>query len=42
MTFNAANKIGGDLTAAERRGFAVFSNPNKGNCFACSLQRRRF
>jgi cytochrome c peroxidase len=31
----AANKIGGDLTAAERRGFAVFSNPNKGNCFAC-------
>ena len=31
----AANKIGGELTAAERRGLAVFSNPNKGNCFAC-------
>ncbi|HEY0340945.1 MAG TPA: cytochrome c peroxidase [Steroidobacteraceae bacterium] len=31
----AANKIGGELTAAERRGLAVFSNPGKGNCFAC-------
>jgi cytochrome c peroxidase len=31
----AANKIGGDLTAAEKRGFAVFMNPKKGNCFAC-------
>ena len=31
----AGNKIGGDLTAAERRGFAVFTDPNKGNCFAC-------
>lgn len=31
----AANKIGGDLTAAETRGFAVFMNANKGNCFAC-------
>jgi cytochrome c peroxidase len=31
----AGNKIGGNLTEAERRGFAVFSNPNKGNCFAC-------
>ena len=31
----AANKIGGELTAAERRGLAVFSNPSKGNCFAC-------
>ncbi len=31
----AGNKIGGDLTQAERRGFAVFMNPKKGNCFAC-------
>jgi cytochrome c peroxidase len=31
----AANKIGGTLTPAEKRGFAVFSNPDKGNCFAC-------
>jgi cytochrome c peroxidase len=31
----AANKIGGDLTPAEKRGFAVFMNPDKGNCFAC-------
>ena len=31
----AGNKIGGALTAAEERGFAVFSDPNKGNCFAC-------
>jgi cytochrome c peroxidase len=31
----AANKIGGNLTEAERRGFAVFSNPKKGNCYAC-------
>jgi cytochrome c peroxidase len=31
----AANKIGGDLTAAEKRGFAVFMDPKKGNCFAC-------
>ncbi len=31
----AANKIGGALTDAERRGFAVFMNPQKGNCFAC-------
>jgi cytochrome c peroxidase len=31
----AANKIGGDLTEAEKRGFAVFMDPGKGNCFAC-------
>lgn len=31
----AANKIGGELTPAERRGFAVFMDPGKGNCFAC-------
>lgn len=31
----SSNKIGGDLTASEMRGFAVYSDPNKGNCFAC-------
>ncbi len=31
----AANKIGGTLSAAEQRGFAVFNDPQKGNCFAC-------
>jgi cytochrome c peroxidase len=31
----AANKVGGTLTASEARGLAVFSDPNKGNCFAC-------
>ena len=31
----AGNKIGGDLTAQEMRGFAVYADPNKGNCFAC-------
>lgn len=31
----ASNKIGGTLSAAEMRGFAVYSDPNKGNCFAC-------
>ncbi len=31
----ASNKIGGKLTAAELRGFAVYNDPNKGNCFAC-------
>jgi len=29
------NKIGGKLTEAEQRGLAVFSDPKKGNCFAC-------
>jgi len=31
----AGNKIGGTLTPAERRGLIVFSDPKKGNCFAC-------
>ncbi len=31
----AGNKVGGDLTPEERRGFAVYSDPRKGNCFAC-------
>lgn len=31
----ASNKVGGDLTPEERRGFAVYSDPKKGNCFAC-------
>ena len=31
----AANKIGGELTPAETRGFAVFMNADKGNCIAC-------
>jgi len=31
----AGNKIGGTLTEAERRGFKVYNDPQKGNCFAC-------
>jgi cytochrome c peroxidase len=31
----ASNKIGGTLTPAERRGFDVYNDPGKGNCFAC-------
>ena len=31
----ASNKIGGAMSAAELRGFAVYNDPNKGNCFAC-------
>ncbi len=31
----AGNKIGGSLTPAEARGFTVFSDAKKGNCFAC-------
>jgi cytochrome c peroxidase len=31
----ASNKIGGDFTPSERRGFIVYNDPNKGNCFAC-------
>jgi cytochrome c peroxidase len=31
----ASNKIGGTFTPAENRGFAVYSDPRKGNCFAC-------
>jgi cytochrome c peroxidase len=29
------NKIGGELTPSELRGAHVFTDPNKGNCFAC-------
>jgi cytochrome c peroxidase len=31
----ASNKIGGELTAQERRGLSVYNDPKKGNCFAC-------
>ncbi|HEX4568073.1 MAG TPA: cytochrome c peroxidase, partial [Vicinamibacterales bacterium] len=31
----ASNKVGGELTPQERRGFAVYNDPRKGNCFAC-------
>jgi cytochrome c peroxidase len=31
----SGNKIGGTMSPAEMRGFEVYSNPNKGNCFAC-------
>jgi cytochrome c peroxidase len=31
----ASNKVGGDFTPEERRGFAVYNDPKKGNCFAC-------
>jgi len=31
----SSNKIGGTLTAAEARGFAVFQDPARGNCAAC-------
>jgi cytochrome c peroxidase len=31
----AGNKIGGTLTAAEKRGAEVFTDPKKGNCGAC-------
>ena len=31
----ASNKMGGPLTPAEQRGFAVYNDPTKGNCFAC-------
>ena len=31
----AGNKIGGTLSDAEKRGFKVYSDPQKGNCFAC-------
>src|SRR5262249_5628661 len=31
----ASNKIGGTFTPAEQRGFAVYNDPKKGNCFAC-------
>ena len=31
----AGNKIGGAMSAAEQRGFDVYNDPDKGNCFAC-------
>ncbi len=31
----ATNKIGGALTLQEQRGFRVYADPKKGNCFAC-------
>jgi cytochrome c peroxidase len=31
----AGNKIGGELTPEEKRGFKVYNDPDKGNCFAC-------
>lgn len=31
----ASNKAGGELTAPERRGLAIYNDPKKGNCFAC-------
>jgi len=31
----ASNKIGGTFTEAEMRGFAVYNDPKRGNCFAC-------
>ena len=31
----ASNKKGGSLSPAERRGFLVFNDPARGNCFAC-------
>ena len=31
----AGNKIGGTMSPAEERGFAVYNDPDKGNCFAC-------
>ena len=31
----ARNKIGGTMSPAEVRGFAVYNDPDKGNCFAC-------
>jgi len=31
----AGNKVGGAMSPAEARGFAVYNDPDKGNCFAC-------
>jgi cytochrome c peroxidase len=31
----AGNKRGSALSPAEARGFAIYSSPDKGNCFAC-------
>ena len=38
----AANKIGGDLTDSEFRGFQVFIDPNRGNCDACHFSGSGF
>ena len=31
----AGNKIGGAMSPAEKRGFDVYNDPDRGNCFAC-------
>ena len=38
----AGNKIGGELTASEFRGFQVFIDPNRGNCDACHFSGAGF
>jgi cytochrome c peroxidase len=32
---HASNKIGGDFTPAELRGFQVYADPKRGNCASC-------
>jgi cytochrome c peroxidase len=32
---HAGNKLGGDFTPAEYRGYQVFADPKRGNCAAC-------
>ncbi len=32
---HASNKIGGDFTPAEYRGYQVFADPKRGNCASC-------
>jgi cytochrome c peroxidase len=34
----AANKIGGELTPAEKRGLLLFADPKNGNCASCHYQ----
>ncbi len=34
----AGNKIGGDMTPAEKRGMQVFTDANRGNCASCHFQ----
>lgn len=38
----AGNKIGGQLTMAEQRGLAVFTDANRGNCASCHYQGAGF
>jgi cytochrome c peroxidase len=38
----AGNKIGGQLTLAELRGLAVFTDANRGNCASCHYQGAGF